>query len=61
MFTKADKAIAGGVGGALAILVNWTLINFANLEMGVDELSALALVIGAVISAVLVYFVPNKS
>jgi len=60
MFTKVDKAFAGGLGGALAILANWALINFTGLEMGADELSALAIVIGAVVSGVLVYFVPNK-
>jgi len=61
MFTKVDKAIAGSLGGALAVLANWALVNFAGLQMGTDELSALAIVLGAVITGILVYFVPNKA
>jgi len=60
MFTKADKAIAGSLGGALAVLVNWALVNFTGVQMGTDELPALAIVLSAIITGILVYFVPNK-
>lgn len=56
MITKYDKAITAGVVPALSVIIFWALAQYAGVVLP-DEVKAAVI---TVLTALLVYLVPNK-
>jgi hypothetical protein len=59
---KASKAVAGGIGGALATIANWIVTLIPGWSMVPDDVrGAINLLIGTAIVSALVYVAPPNS